>query len=101
MKTAYAIAAMTFAVVALTSCGAPRVGAIYTDVTAPVTAGPGTGNRVGVAKSTNYFTLVAVGDSSIEAAKKNGNITTVTSADERIESIMGIVTTYTTTVRGN
>lgn len=101
MKKAFLILPLATAALLLTSCGAPRVGSLYTDVTAPVAAGPGTGNRVGTAKSTNYFTLVAVGDASIEAAKKNGNITTVSSADERIESILGIITTHTTTVRGN
>lgn len=101
IQKALTIAALSTAAVLLSSCGAPRVGTLYTDVTAPVAAGPGTGNRVGTAKSTNYFSLVAVGDASIDAAKKNGNITTVTSADEHIESILGIITTYTTTVRGN
>lgn len=93
--------ALPAAALMLSSCGAPRVGTLYTDITAPVAAGPGTGDRVGTAKSTNYFSLVAVGDASIDAAKKNGNIKTVTSADEHIESILGIITTYTTTVRGN
>lgn len=96
-----ALAVLTTTALVLTSCGAPRVGSLYTDVTAPVAAGPGTGTRTGTAKSTTYCGLVAVGDASIEAAKKNGNITTVNSADEHVESILGIVTTYTTTVRGN
>ena len=42
-----------------------------------------------------------MGDASIATAKKNGGITTVSSVDEKIESILGIITTYTTTVRGN
>jgi hypothetical protein len=43
----------------------------------------------------------AEGDASIEAAKKNGGITTVSSVDTKVKSILGIYTTYTTTVRGN
>lgn len=101
MKKALIILPLATAALLLTSCGAPRVGALYTDVTAPVAAGPGTGKRVGTAKSTTYCGLISVGDASIEAAKKNANITTVSSADEHIESVLGIVTTYTTTVRGN
>lgn len=95
------ISALAAASLLFTSCGAPRVGAVYTDITAPIAAGASTGSKVGTAKSTTYLGLIAVGDASIQAAKKNGNITTVNSADEQIKSILGIVTTYTTTVRGN
>ena len=31
----------------------------------------------------------------------NGGISTVSSVDEKVHSILGIITTYTTTVRGN
>lgn len=101
MKKALIVLPLAAAALLLSSCGAPRDGALYTNITSPVAAGPGSGNRVGTAKSTTYFGLVAVGDASIEAAKKNGNITQVNTADEHIESVLGIVTTYTTTVRGN
>lgn len=101
MKKILTLIALPATAIILSSCGAPRVGSLYTDVTAPVAAGPGTGERVGTSKSTTYLGLIAVGDASIEAAKKEGNIKTVTSADEHIESILGIVTTYTTTVHGN
>lgn len=101
MKTTMTMALCAAAAVILTSCGAPRVGAIYTDVKAPVAASSGGGSRVGTATSTTYLGLVATGDASIAAAKRNGGITSVNSVDEHVKSILGIVTTYTTTVRGN
>lgn len=101
MKKTIAILSLTLSALTLSSCGAPRVGAIYTDVTAPVAASNGGGSRVGVSKSTTYLGLISIGDASINTAKRNGGISTVTSADEHISSILGIITTYTTTVRGN
>ena len=101
MKKAIISVGLAAAALVLCSCGAPRVGALYTEVTAPVAAGPGQGSKVGTATSTTYCGLVAIGDASIQTAKRNGGITTVTSADEQIKSILGIITTYTTTVRGN
>jgi hypothetical protein len=56
---------------------------------------------VRTATSTTYLGLWAEGDASIDTAKKNGGITTVSSVDAKVDSILGIVTTYTTTVRGN
>ncbi len=102
MKTKLTSTLLTaVAAVVLSSCGAPRVGAIYTDVKAPVAAGSGGGSRVGVATSTTYLGLIATGDASIATAKKNGGISSVSSVDEEIKSVLGIITTYKTTVRGN
>lgn len=101
MKKMLTLAALSAAAVVLSSCGAPRVGAVYTDVKAPVAAGSGGGARVGTATSTTYLGLVSIGDASVTAAKRNGGISSVSTVDEHIKSILGIVTTYTTTVRGN
>ena len=101
MKKTFVSAALAISAFVLSSCGAPLIGAAYTDITIPVTATTASGSKVGTATSTNYLTLWAEGDSSIEAAKKNGGITTVSSVDTKIHSILGIITTYTTTVRGN
>lgn len=101
MKKVIVSVALAAAAIALSSCGAPRVGSLYTDITAPVAASNGGGAKVGTATSTTYLGLVALGDASIAAAKRNGGISTVASADEQIKSILGIITTYTTTVRGN
>ena len=61
----------------------------------------GASDKVGKASTTCYLGLWAEGDASIDTAKKNGGITTVSSVDVSVDSILGIITTYTTTVRGN
>lgn len=101
MKKAFVSAALTVSAFVLSSCGAPLIGAAYTDITIPVTATTAAATKVGTATSTTYLALWAEGDASIEAAKQNGGITTVSSVDTKIQSILGIYTTYTTTVRGN
>ena len=100
MKKAFVSAALALSAIVLSSCGAPVIGAAYTDITIPVTATTASGSKVGTATSTTYLALWAEGDASINAAKKNGGITTVSSVDTKIHSILGLITTYTTTVRG-
>ena len=58
------------------------------------------GGRMGEACTSSYLFLVAVGDSSIETARRNGGITLITSVDQRIESFLGIYGKYCTVVRG-
>jgi hypothetical protein len=101
MKNKLVLSLLAAAAVVLSSCGAPRVGALFTDISAPVTATSSGGSRVGTAQSQCILGLVATGDASIAAAKRNGGISTVSSVDEHVHSILGIITTYTTTVRGN
>lgn len=101
MKSKLVLTLLAAAAVVLSSCAAPRYGAWFTDVKAPVTATTAGGSRVGTATSTCYLGLIAQGDASIAAAKRNGGISTVSSVDEHVHSILGIITTYTTTVRGN
>ena len=102
MKKAFVSAALAVSAVVLSSCAISPVGFVYTDTTLPVTATSAvSGGKVGTATSTTYLGLWAEGDASIDAAKKNGGISTVSSVDEKVHSILGIITTYTTTVRGN
>lgn len=101
MKKTIASVALAVTSVLFCSCAVSRVGAIYTDISAPITTTCASGSKVGTATSTSYLALWAEGDASIEAAKKNGGITTVSSVDTKVKSILGIITTYTTTVRGN
>lgn len=97
-KTTLAIAAA--AALLIPSCISP-IGMAFSDVTIPVQATSAGGNRVGVAKSTTYLGLFAKGDSSIAAAKRNGHISTVSSVDVHVDNVLGIVTTFTTTVTGH
>lgn len=102
MKKAFVSAALAISALTLCSCAVSRVGAIYTDISAPkASTCAGDSSKVGTSTSTTYLGLWAEGDASIEAAKKNGGITTVSSVDTKIESILGIISTFTTTVRGN
>ncbi len=91
------------AMVAVTGCGSTvPIGAIITDVNLPiaVTSVNSAGTKTGEASCISYLSMVAKGDCSIEAAKKNGNITTVTSVDWHYDTILGIINNYKVTVHG-
>lgn len=76
-------------------------GCILTEVKMPVAASDGaTGSKVGVSMCKSYLGFVAVGDASIEAAKKNGGITKVTSVDWEVKNILGFLGEYKCIVRG-
>ena len=79
----------------------PLVGMIYTDNEGPllVTANKGA-TKEGISTSTMILG-VAYGDSTIETAALNGNITKITAVDTDITSVLGIYVEYTTIVRGN
>lgn len=78
------------------------IGAIYTDVTLPLQATSAQGgSKVGTSQCTSILAILATGDCSIEAAKAAAGITEVTSVDWKANNILGIIGTYTTTVRGN
>lgn len=77
------------------------VGVIYTDVNVPRQATSASGTKVGQSVSKSYLGLIATGDSSIEQAKRNAGISTVSSVDHKVNSVLGIYTKYTTTVTGN
>ena len=88
----------------LCSCGGNSdrpIGTLYANVSDPVAVTNSSGSRTGVATATSYLGLVAVGDSSISAAKAQGGISTVSSVDVKRENILGIISKYTTTVKGN
>ena len=77
-------------------------GAIYTNVQLPmhVTDNAGSPMKTGTAQATSILGLVATGDASIEAAKKNGNITKVYHVDWDAMNVLGIYGRYTVTVYG-
>ncbi len=103
MKNKFKVASIAGAVMVLTGCGSTLpVGAIITDVNLPiaVTSVNSVGTKTGEASCISYLSMIAKGDCSIEAAKKNGNITTVTSVDWHYDTILGIVNNYKVTVHG-
>lgn len=104
MKKTIALVAFGMAALTLSSCGGINtrpIGTVYADVSDPVAATSSSGARVGEATSTSYLGVVALGDSSIDAAKRNGGISSVSSVDVKRKNILGIITSYTTVVRGN
>ncbi|MFZ0390153.1 MAG: TRL-like family protein [Calditrichia bacterium] len=80
---------------------APVTGFIYTEVKAPMGATSNeNATKMGISSATSILGLVATGDASIEAAKKNGNITKVTHVDYSSKSILGIYAEFKTIVYG-
>lgn len=100
MKRLLSIAA-TLLVVGCATARSPVTGFAYSDVHGPesVTSNQA-GNKMGEACATSILGLVATGDSSTEAARRNGGITMITSVDGHAESILGIYAKYCTVVRG-
>lgn len=88
----------------LTGCASPYpVGFLYTELKLPVAAtsnDAGAKMKVGTAMSTSVLSLVATGDSSIEAAMKNGGITKVHHVDWQARNILGLYGEFKTTVYG-
>lgn len=79
------------------------VGAIIINVELPIaaTAVNSAAAKTGEASCISYVGMVAKGDCSIETAKKNGGITTVTSVDWHYDTILGIINNYKVIVHGN
>lgn len=65
-------------------------GILYMDVKGPMASarGEGTG-KVGRACANTFFALFAVGDASIETAKRNGGIREVTTVDHHSTNVIG------------
>lgn len=103
MKKTIALVALTAVGFMFASCASSTrpAGAVYADVSDPVAVSGTAGNRVGEATSTSYLGIVALGDSSIDAAKRAGGISTVSSVDVKRKNILGIISSYTTVVHGN
>lgn len=101
MKTKLLVALLAAALLSGCASSYP-VGAIFTDVSLPVnaTANVGKGAKVGEAKCTSVLSLIATGDCSIDAAKKNAGITKVYSVDWKANNILGIIGNYKVIVTG-
>ena len=84
-----------------TSMSQPQMGLLYSSVDfgTGATSNPA-GNRVGEACAKSILGLVAWGDASIEAGRRNGGITQITSVDASTWSILGVYGSYCTMVRG-
>lgn len=78
------------------------LGGLYTELKLPVTdtGNGGNGSKTGTAECMSVLGLVATGDCSIQAAKKNGGITKVNHVDWDARNILGIIGNYKTVVHG-
>ena len=77
------------AAILLAACATPATHAgtaLFAQTIQPVMATNAPGTKVGRACATNVFGLLIQGDMSVEAAKRNGNITQVSSIDMDIKS---------------
>lgn len=96
-------AIIIFSFLLLNGCAtAVPVGGVYTEVKLPIAATDNVSSspKVGIAECKSYFGLVAIGDCSIETAKKNGLITKIYHVDWDAKNILGIIGTYKLTVYG-
>jgi hypothetical protein len=89
----------------LSSCAvvASPVGnaAIYTSVRGPITTGvAANASKEGRACASNILGIVAVGDASITAAKRNGGIVAVASVDHDSLNVLAVYSRYCTIVAG-
>jgi len=92
MKKAIVIIALAFAVVAFMGCPS---------VNLPQAAGnAAVGAKTGQASGSLILGLFGDVDAGMLAAAKNGGITKIATVDVKVQSILGIITTYTTTVTG-
>ena len=72
----------------LAACATPSTEAglsLFAQTTQPMLVTGNTGKKVGRACATNVLGLLVQGDMSVEAAKKNGNISHVASVDKEIK----------------
>ncbi len=80
---------------------APVLGAIYTDVKAPLTATDNPlATKVGTAEATSILGLVATGDASINTAAQKAGIKKISHIDYHSTSILGIFAKFTVYVYG-
>ena len=76
------------------------VGAAYSGYKMSGVVGTGTGTKTGKACAMSILELVALGDASISAAKKEGGITQVAHVDYDVMNILGVYGTVCTVVVG-
>ena len=80
---------------------APVTGGLYTDLKAPVTASSNRGSaKIVTGECISILGMLALGDCSIDAAMKNGNITKIHHVDHDAMSVIWIYAKYTIRVYG-
>lgn len=105
MKNLVLLVAVAFTFTGCATTGllsGPGLGFVYTATKDAEMATTATAaGKTGKACANNYLGIVAMGDASIEAAKKAGGITAVSSVDREYSNILGIIGEACTIVKGN
>lgn len=103
MKTNVLLLALASLFLASCAMVGPTGGAVYHDIKYGQFATENTAaTKTGTACQSSVLGLVAQGDASIEAAKKDGGITKVSSIDSSSTNVVfGIYNKYCTIVKGN
>lgn len=100
----FALVALASATTLLSGCAvvaSPSVGFLYTDVQGPITVGNAKGTaKTGQACVNNILGLISTGDASVDAAKKAGGISNVSSVDHSSKVILGLYGQFCTVVKG-
>ena len=97
------ILALLLFVALITGCATQiPYGMILIDNTLPMQVGDNSvkATKVGTATSKSYLAMIAVGDSSIQAACENGGIKKISHVDWKVKNTLGFIGEYTTTVYG-
>lgn len=97
-----AAAALTFGLAGCAQVPSDMGFALIVDSQEPVSATEASvASKRGEACATNIVGIIAQGNASIDAAKRNGGITQVTSVDSSVYSVLGLYAKVCTIVRGN
>jgi hypothetical protein len=95
------VAAAGMNLAACATASSPVSGAWYMDVKGPVAVTSAYGGTAeGKACASSLLGLIATGDASVEAAKKNGGIAQVVSIDHTSNNLLGIFAKYCLIVHG-
>jgi len=82
----------------------PVRGSIYTNVYGPVDYEPDSKNveysYEGMACATSYLGLVALGDASIDAAKRVSKVKNIVTVDYRVDGVLGLYARFCTVIHG-
>ncbi len=101
VKLAFKAIVLAFVATGCASAAKPVNGMFYSDTQFGITATTGTAKKMGKACSKSILGAVAMGDASIEAAKKAGGISTVATVDATSKNILGFYAEFCTVVSGN
>ncbi len=76
-------------------------GLLYADYTYSNSGSTGqSGSKSGSAEVVSILGLVSTGDASIRTAAQNGGISEVMTVDHKVSNLLGVYSTFTTTVTG-